>query len=136
MTKRFLQTFAVSALLLAPAVAQAQVSFGIRIGEPPAPRAYRVPDRPGPEYVWVEGYQYPEGNHYRWHDGYWTRPPYEGAYWVEPYYYGGRYYAGRWEGARRTFNHNHQWDRDGRRDEGRYRSSGGNRDGYGHDEHR
>src|SRR6185436_5495577 len=85
--KRLFRTFVVSTLLLVPAVAvQAQVSVGIRIGEPPAPRAYRVPNRPSPDYVWVEGYQYPQGSHYRWHDGYWTRPPYQGAYWVEPYY--------------------------------------------------
>ena len=43
MTK-FLKAFAISALLLAPAsIANAQVTFGVRIGEPPAPRYYRVP---------------------------------------------------------------------------------------------
>src|ERR1700732_4124921 len=53
MNKLF-QTVAISALLLAPASsASAQINFGIRIGEPPAPRAYRVPPRPGPDYVWV-----------------------------------------------------------------------------------
>src|ERR1700757_665226 len=80
--------------------AHAQISFGIRIGDPPAPRAYRVPPQPGPDYVWVEGYQYPENGRYVWHDGYWPRPPYPGAYWVEPYYQGGQYYQGHWEGDR------------------------------------
>ena len=127
--KRLLPSIAVSALLLAPAAVQAQVSFGIRIGEPPPPRAYRVPNRPGPEYVWVEGYQYPVGNRYAWHDGYWTRPPYEGAYWAEPYYSSGRYYAGHWEGGRGNFNHNHRWDRDGRRDDNRWRGGDRDRDG-------
>jgi len=118
--KRLLRTFVVSTLLLVPAVAvQAQVSVGIRIGEPPAPRAYRVPNRPGPDYVWVEGYQYPQGSRYRWHDGYWTRPPYQGAYWVEPYYYGGMYYSGQWEGNRRNFGHDHGWDRGKQRDDRR-----------------
>ena len=85
--RKLLQTLAISALLLAPAsAAHAQISFGIRIGEPPAPRAYRVPPQPGPDYVWVEGYWYPQGSRYTWHDGYWTRPPYEGAYWVAPYH--------------------------------------------------
>ena len=85
MTK-FLNALAISTLLLVPAsAANAQVSFGIHIGEPPAPRAYIVPARPGVDYVWVEGYQYPEGGRYKWHNGYWTRPPYQGAYWVEPY---------------------------------------------------
>jgi len=74
--RKFLQTLAMSALLLASAsAAQAQVTFGIRIGAPPTPRAYRVPPQPGPDYVWVEGYQYPQGSQYAWHDEYWTRPP-------------------------------------------------------------
>ena len=115
--RNFLQTLAISALLLAPTSAQAQISFGIRIGEPPAPRAYRVPRQPGPEYVWVEGYWYPQGRHYRWHDGYWTRPPYEGAYWVEPYHVNGQYYVGRWEGQRAPIVHDHRWDRGRDRDD-------------------
>jgi len=118
--KRLFRTFVVSTLLLVPAVAvQAQVSVGIRIGEPPAPRAYRVPNRPSPDYVWVEGYQYPQGSRYRWHDGYWTRPPYEGAYWAEPYYYDGMYFAGQWEGGRGDFGHSHGWDRSRQRDDRR-----------------
>ena len=118
--KRLLRTFVVSTLLLVPAVAvQAQVSVGIRIGEPPAPRAYRVPNRPGPDYVWVEGYQYPQGSRYRWHDGYWTRPPYQGAYWVEPHHADEQYYYGHWAGARGVVAHDHRWDREKQRDEGR-----------------
>jgi hypothetical protein len=117
--RRFLLTAAVLTMVLAPAAtAHAQISFGIRIGEPPAPRAYRVPPRPGPDYVWVEGYQYPERGHYKWHDGYWTRPPYQGAYWVEPYHTGGQYYAGHWEGARGNVAHDHRWDRSNQHDEG------------------
>ena len=117
---RFFQTLAVSTLLLGPAaVANAQVSFGIRIGEPPAARGYRVPARPGPDYVWVEGYQYPQGSNYRWHNGYWTRPPYEGAYWVAPYHMSGQYYEGRWEGSRGNLTHDHRWDRGRQRDERR-----------------
>ena len=110
--KMFLRTLTVLAVLLAPAATtHAQVSFGIRIGEPPPPRAYRVPPRPGPDYVWVEGYKYPEGSRYDWHDGYWTRPPYEGAYWVEPYHVRRQYFAGRWEGRRGNVSHDHRWDR-------------------------
>jgi hypothetical protein len=119
--RKLLQTFAIAALLLAPAsAAQAQVTFGIRIGAPPAERAYRVPPQPGADYVWVEGYQYPQGNKkYAWHDGYWTRPPYQGAYWVAPYYSGGQYFAGQWEGNRGNIAHDHRWDRGSQRDEGR-----------------
>ena len=124
---------AVSALLLtfgAPASANAQVSFGITIGRPPAPRAYRVPPRPGPEFVWVEGYWYVQGQHYKWHDGYWTRPPFAGAYWVEPYYYGGRYIGGYWEDGRRQYSHDHRWDKDhDRRDDRRYDERDGHHDG-------
>jgi hypothetical protein len=101
--------------------ATAQVSFDIHIGQPPpAPRAYRVPARPGPDYVWVEGYQYPVQGHYAWHDGYWTRPPYQGAYWVEPYHGDGHYYVGHWEGNRGMVAHDHRWDHSQERDENRH----------------
>ena len=124
--KRLFQTAALSALLLASAsAAQAQVSFGIHVGEPPAPRAYRVPPQPGPDYEWIEGYQSLEGGRYRWHDGYWSRPPYPGAYWVAPYYSNGQYFAGRWEGGRGYVVHDHQWDRGGQRDERRYDAGNG-----------
>jgi hypothetical protein len=118
--RKLLHTLALSTLLLIPAAtANAQINFGIRIGEPPPPRAYRVPPRPGPDYVWVEGYNYPQGGRYVWHDGYWTRPPYDGAYWVAPYHVGGQYYQGRWEGSRGYVVHDHRWDRSDRRDERR-----------------
>lgn len=91
----------------------AQVSIGIRIGPPPAPRVVRVtPPRPGPDAVWVDGYWYPVGNHYAWHAGYWTRLPYAGARWVAPRYEGRRYYTGYWEGDRGRVAHDHRWDRD------------------------
>ena len=93
--------------LLAAPHAGAQVSFSFSFGEPPPPpRVYRVPARPAPEFLWVEGYWYPANGRWSWHDGYWTRPPYSGAYWVEPYYYRGSYIAGYWEGGR------HDRDRD------------------------
>jgi hypothetical protein len=128
--RNLLRTVAISTVLLASAsAAHAQVSFGIRIGEPPAPRAYHVPARPGPDYWWVEGYWYPQGSHYAWHNGYWTRPPYPGAYWAEPYYYRGQYYAGRWEGNRGYVVHDHRWDNSRERDEHHNPS-------HGYDEHR
>jgi hypothetical protein len=116
--RHLIKTLVLAAIITAAAAtADAQVSFGIRIGPPPAPRAYRVPPRPGPDYVWVEGYQYPVGKSWRWHDGYWTRPPYAGAYWVEPYHSGGQYYAGHWEGGRGVVRHDHRWDNRKERDE-------------------
>ena len=126
--RKFFETVAVSALLLASAsAASAQVSVGIHVGPPPAPHAYRVPPQPGPGYVWVEGYQYPQGSHYKWHDGYWTRPPYEGAYWAAPYHYGGQYYSGRWQGGHNV-SHKHGWDTSDQRDGGRYHSEHRNDD--------
>ena len=120
MTK-LVRLLAISGLLFASAsAAQAQgISFGIHIGEPPPERAYRVPPQPGPDYVCIEGYQYPQGSHYAWHNGYWSRPPYAGAYWVPPYYVGGRYYVGQWQGPRRSFAHDHRWDKSHQRDEHR-----------------
>jgi len=117
--RSLLPTLIAGAVLLGSAsAARAQISFDIRIGQPPPPpRAYRVPLRPGPDYEWVEGYWYPQGSHYLWHNGYWTRPPYAGAYWVEPYYEQGRYYAGHWEGGRGNVYHDHRWDRSRQRDE-------------------
>jgi hypothetical protein len=118
--KTIIRTIVISAVLLVSAsAANAQVSFGIRIGPPPAPRVYRVPPQPGPDYIWVEGYWYPQGSRYAWHDGYWTRPPYEGADWVAPYHEGGRYFAGRGEGSRGYIMHDHRWDRSRQRDERR-----------------
>ena len=120
--RKLFQTVALSALLLALApAAHAQISFGVRIGAPPGPRAYRVPRQPGPDYMWIEGYWYPQGSRYAWHNGYWTRPPFAGAYWVSPYHVDGRYYTGRWEDGRRNLRHDHRWDRSRLRDERRYR---------------
>jgi hypothetical protein len=104
-------------ILLAGGVAFGQISIGIRIGAPPPPRVVRVvPTRPGPEFIWVEGYWYPVGNHYKWHGGYWTRPPYAGARWVGPRHDGERFFDGYWEGDRGRFEHDHHWDRDRDRD--------------------
>ena len=124
MPKSFFTVLAAGAMLVGlSATAQAQFSIGVTIGQPPPPRVYRVPVRPGPEFVWVEGYWYPQGRHYRWHDGYWTRPPYEGAYWVEPYYERGTYIVGYWESPRGRFEHDHRWDRDRDRRDDRHEES-------------
>lgn len=117
--RRILQALSISLLVLALAPrAHAQVSFDVRIGPPPrAPRVYRVPPQPGPDYVWVDGYWYPVNGRYQWHNGYWTRPPYPDAYWVAPYYQDDRYYTGHWEGRRGDVHHDHGWDQTRQRDE-------------------
>ena len=103
-----------------------QVSVGIVIGAPPAPRVVAVrPPCPEPQfesqYAWVDGYWYPVNGHYSWHRGYWTRPPYAGAVWVVPRYEGGHYYGGYWQGERGRVEHDHHWDREHVRDRDRWR---------------
>ena len=125
----------IAGTLLAGAVAlPAQVSVGIRIGEPPPPRVVRVlPESPGPDFVWIGGYWYPVGRHYRWHEGYWTRPPYAGARWVGPRHEGGQYYVGYWEGDRGRVEHDHHWDHDHDRDRDRWRDRDDHHDRDDHD---
>ena len=116
---KFAKTTAWLALLFLVGVsgAHAQVSLGIRIGPPPAPRAERVRSAsPGPGFVWIAGYQYPVGHKYQWHNGYWTRPPYEGASWVAPRHDGEQFYAGYWSGDRGRIEHDHGSDRNKTRD--------------------
>lgn len=94
-----------------------QISIGIRIGPPPPPRVISVlPPSPGPEFVWIEGYWYPVGNHYKWHPGYWTRPPYAGARWIGPRHDGEQFFAGYWDGDHGRWDHDHRWDKHRDRD--------------------
>lgn len=104
------------ALLIIGSVFGGQISIGVRIGPPPPPRVIVRPVAPGPGFFWVEGYWYPVGGHYRWHDGYWTRPPYAGAHWVGPRHDGERFFEGYWDGDRGRREHDHRWDRDHDRD--------------------
>jgi hypothetical protein len=107
--KNFIATALFGILLLTGGSAfAAQVSIGIRIGPPPRPRVVRVVrERPSPEYVWIDGYWYVVKKHYRWHEGYWTHPPYVRARWVSPHYEGGMYFVGYWEGDRGRKEHKH-----------------------------
>src|SRR6266478_1653646 len=68
------------------------------------------------EFFWVDGYWYPVANDYRWHSGYWTRPPYPAARWVVPRHDGERFFVGYWEGDHGRFEHNHHRDHDRDRD--------------------
>ena len=63
----------IALMLLAGGFVFAQVSIGISIGPPPPPRVVRVlPARPGPEFVWLDGYW--EGERGRMeHDHHWDR---------------------------------------------------------------
>jgi len=124
------KTFLGLMLLAGLSICSAQVSIGVRIGPPPPPRVVRVlPPRPGPDFIWVDGYWFAAGNRYRWHDGFWTRPPYAGARWIGPHHDGERFFDGYWEGDRGRREHDHRWDRDHDRD---YREHEHDRD---HDRH-
>ena len=91
----------------------AQVSVGIRIGAPPSPRIERNNiRRPGPDFIWIDGYWYPDRGRYKWHNGYWTRPPFAGARWVPGRYERDSFYDGYWQSDTDRFDHNHRWDRD------------------------
>ena len=103
-------------LLAGLSICSAQIGIGIRIGPPPPPRVVVRPAIPGPGYAWVDGYWYVVDNRYRWHEGYWTRPPYEGAHWVGPRHDGERFYSGYWDGEHGRREHDHRWDRDHDRD--------------------
>jgi WXXGXW repeat (2 copies) len=116
--KRFItMIFLTVSLLTGASLFGAQLSVGIRIGQPPPPRVVRVvPARPGRDFVWVEGYWYPVGNHWKWHKGYWTRAPFAGAHWVVPHYQSGEFFEGYWEGDHGRLQHDHHWDKDRERD--------------------
>jgi len=120
MKSLMMTAFLMAMLLSAGSVFGAQVSIGIRIGPPPAPRVVRVtPTRPGSDFTWVAGYWYPVGNHYKWHAGYWTRPPYASARWMPPHHDGQMFYNGYWEGDKGRIDHDHKWDRDKKRRDSR-----------------
>jgi hypothetical protein len=99
-------------MLLTAGAVFAQLSIGVRIGPPPRARVVRVqPQSPGVGYSWVGGYWYPVGHRYTWHEGYWTRPAYAGAHWVEPRHDGTRYFEGYWDGDHGQVAHDHRWDK-------------------------
>lgn len=112
-----MKTKLITLLLVTVGAVLAQLSVGVRIGAPPPVRVLRVqPPSPGPGYSWITGYWYPVGGRYRWHDGYWTRPAYEGARWVEPHHDGERFFEGYWDGDRGHVAHDHHSDRGHDRD--------------------
>jgi hypothetical protein len=115
--KSFRTLLLVAMLLAGGAAFAAQFSVGIRIGPPPRPRVVRVePQRPGADFIWIDGYWYPVGRKYAWHPGYWTRPPYQGARWVGPRHDGQQFFVGYWEGDQGRMDHDHHSDRNRTRD--------------------
>ena len=114
MNVKHLYTLAAAAVLAAAlsTPAMAQVNFGVSVGAPPP--ALRYEERgvaPGPGYVWTAGFYEPFRGAYRWHPGYWQRPPYEGGYYVQPHW---EHYPDGWhqhEGYWAHEDHDpHYWD--------------------------
>ncbi len=101
--KRLTSLFATAATAVAAfaLATPAHAQVGVYIGAPPPPLRYEArPAIPGPGYIWSDGYYEPWQGRYRWHAGYWQRPPYQGAYWVHPHYdhydRGWGYHEGYW----------------------------------------
>lgn len=53
---------------------------------PPPPKVVVKPARPGPDYVWQDGYWAWRGGQYVWAPGVWARPPVRGRAWVAGQY--------------------------------------------------
>ena len=51
---------------------------------PPPPRHERHEHRPGPDFVWIDGYWAWHGGHHEWVAGRWDRPPHGRREWVAP----------------------------------------------------
>ena len=116
MRKHF-RTIAISALLLVPAsAARAQVSLGIRIGRPPAERAYRVPPQPGPDYL--GGLPLSAGFALCLAQRLLDQAAVRGRVLGHTGTLAGDL-AGQWEGSRGNLSHDHRWDRGDQRDEHR-----------------
>jgi len=79
MLKKFLVSTAFGLLLSAGTMCAAEVVVKIA---PPAVVVETRPVSPGPNYVWIDGYQRWDGNAYVWVPGRWDVPPHAGARWI------------------------------------------------------
>ena len=94
----FIYALLLAAAIVTPSAAQVSVYIG---SAPPPLRMETRGSMPGPGYAWVEGYWVPNGRHYRWVQGRWDRPPYEGAHWNHAHYdhyqQGWQLHEGHWD---------------------------------------
>jgi hypothetical protein len=95
--KTTLKVLAVALIAGGAMFAQPRVAIGIGVGgygpgyyPPPAYSQY-MPQSPGPDYAWVDGYWVPQGGRNVWINGFWRRP-YVSGYRVAPRYVAPRYY--------------------------------------------
>jgi len=95
--------FAGSLAATAAGCVGADLGVGLAVDVPlPPPRAEVVLSRPGPDYVWIDGYwdYVPAQRDWVWIEGRWDRPPSRHDRWVRPRYdrRGGHtvYHRGHW----------------------------------------
>jgi YXWGXW repeat-containing protein len=79
MLKKFLVSSAFGLLLSVGTMCAAEVIVKVA---PPAAVVETRPVSPGPNYIWIDGYQRWDGNAYVWMPGRWDVPPRAGARWV------------------------------------------------------
>jgi hypothetical protein len=79
--------FAVPAASASPLLAEVSINVVID-APPPAPRHEVIVerDRPGPDYVWIDGYWDGTPGHYVWVAGRWDRPPHPHGRWMAPHW--------------------------------------------------
>jgi hypothetical protein len=67
----------------------ADLSLNVRIDEAPPPARHEEiieRNRPGPDFVWTEGFWDGSPGHYAWVGGHWDRPPHPHARWFAPHW--------------------------------------------------
>lgn len=78
-----------SSPLLSGSPLLADISVNIGFNAPPPPPRHEViveRTRPGPDYVWVDGYWDGSPGRYVWVGGHWDRPPHPNARWNGPHW--------------------------------------------------
>jgi hypothetical protein len=75
-----------SAPMISAAPPLADITLNIQLVGPPPPRHEIAVEgiRPGPDYIWVDGYWDGQPGNYTWARGHWDRPPHANARWVAP----------------------------------------------------
>lgn len=71
---------------VAPLARSAGLDVNLILNAPPPPRHEVIIERsrPGPDYVWINGYWGNNHGRQEWVAGHWARPPHARAVWVEP----------------------------------------------------
>jgi hypothetical protein len=67
----------------------AGITVNVEIDAPPPPPRHEIVierDRPGPDFVWVEGFWDGSPGHYVWVAGHWDRPPHGHGHWNAPHW--------------------------------------------------